>query len=137
MSWNDGYERKKFNAMIKKEIAEYKAAGMTEEQITAIVSLDEDQYRSERRYHMHTQEFCESDFDDDDGGDNGKSPLYKKYMEQLTVTIDSEKVIALHIKNGGTISECKKKRNICSRPRRKNRFIGRGRYQTCIGVAER
>ena len=29
------------------------------------------------------------------------------------------KVIALHIKNGGTISECKKKRNICSRPRRK------------------
>ena len=91
MSWNDGYERKKFNARIKKEIAEYKAVGMTEEQITAIVSLDEDQYRSERRYHMHTQEFCESDFDDDDGGYNGKSPLYKKYMEQLTVTIDSEK----------------------------------------------
>lgn len=50
MSWNDSYERKKFNARIKKEIAEYKAAGMTEEQITAIVSLDEDQYRSERRY---------------------------------------------------------------------------------------
>lgn len=91
MSWNDGYERKKFNARIKKEIIEYKAAGMTEEQIAAIVRLDEDQYRSERRYHMHTQEFCESDFDDDDGGDNGKSPLYKKYMEQLTVTIDSEK----------------------------------------------
>ena len=91
MSWNDGYERKKFNARIKKEIAEYKAVGMTEEQITAIVSLDEDQYRSERRYHMHTQEFCESDFDDDDGGDNGNTPLYNKYMEQLTVTIDSEK----------------------------------------------
>lgn len=82
MSWNDGYERKKFNARIKKEIAEYKAAGMTEEQITAIVSLDEDQYRSERRYHMHTQEFCESDFDDDDGGDNGKSPLF---MSLLTI----------------------------------------------------
>ena len=94
MSWNDGYERKKFNARIKKEIGEYKAAGMTEEQITAIVSLDEDQYRSERRYHMHTQEFCESDFDDDDGGDNGKSPLYEKYMEQLTVSIDDEKSTA-------------------------------------------
>ena len=91
MSWNDGYERKKFNARIKKEIIEYKAAGMTEEQITTIVSLDEDQYRSERRYHMHTQEFCESDFDDDDGGDNGKSPLYEKYMEQLPVSIDDEK----------------------------------------------
>ena len=94
MSWNDGYERKKFNARIKKEIIEYKATGMTEEQITAIVSLDEDQYRSERRYHMHTQEFCESDFDDDDGGDNGKSPLYEKYMEQLTVSIDDEKSTA-------------------------------------------
>lgn len=91
MSWNDGYERKKFNARIKKEIIEYKALGMTEEQIAAIVRLDEDQYRSERRYHMHTQEFCESDFDDDDGGDNGKSPLYEKYMEQLTVSIDDEK----------------------------------------------
>lgn len=43
---------------------------------------------------MHTQEFCESDFDDDDGGDNGKSPLYKKYMEQLTVSIDDEKSTA-------------------------------------------
>ena len=94
MSWNDGYERKKFNARIKKEIIEYKALGMTEEQIAAIVRLDEDQYRSERRYHMHTQEFCESDFDDDDGGDNGKSPLYQKYMGQLTVSIDDEKVSA-------------------------------------------
>ena len=42
---------------------------------------------------MHTREFCESDFDDD-GGDNGKSPLYEKYMEQLTVSIDDEKVSA-------------------------------------------
>ena len=41
---------------------------------------------------MHAQEFCESDFDDDEGGDNGKSPLYEKYMEQLTVSIDDEKV---------------------------------------------
>lgn len=40
---------------------------------------------------MHTQEFCESDFDDDDGGDNGKSPLYEKYMEQLTVSFDDGK----------------------------------------------
>lgn len=31
MSWNNAYERKKFNARIKREIAEYQAAGMTEE----------------------------------------------------------------------------------------------------------
>ena len=92
MSWNNAYERKKFNARIKREIAEYQAAGMTEEQIAEIVLFDEEQFRNDRRYRMHTQEFCESDFDDDEGGDNGKSPLYEKYMEQLTVSIDDEKV---------------------------------------------
>ena len=92
MSWNNAYERKKFNARIKREIAEYQAAGMTEEQIAEIVMFDEEQFRNDRRYRMHTQEFCESDFDDDEGGDNGKSPLYQKYMEQLTVSIDDEKV---------------------------------------------
>ena len=92
MSWNNAYERKKFNARIKREIAEYQAAGMTDEQIAEIVMFDEEQFRNDRRYRMHTQEFCESDFDGDDGGDNGKSPLYEKYMEQLTVSIDDEKV---------------------------------------------
>ena len=71
MSWNNAYERKKFNARIKREIAEYQAAGMTEEQIAEIVMFDEEQFRNDRRYRMHTQEFCESDFDDD-GGDKGK-----------------------------------------------------------------
>lgn len=71
MSWNNAYERKKFNARIKREIAEYQAAGMTEEQIAEIVMFDEEQFRNDRSYRMHTQEFCESDFDDDEGGDNG------------------------------------------------------------------
>lgn len=93
MSWNNAYERKKFNARIKREIAEYQAAGTTEEQIAEIVMFDEEQFRNDRRYRMHTQEFCESDFDDD-GGDNGKSPLYQKYMGQLTVSINDEKVSA-------------------------------------------
>ena len=39
MSWNNAYERKKFNARIKREIAEYQAAGMTEEQIAEIVGM--------------------------------------------------------------------------------------------------
>ena len=90
MSWNNAYERKKFNARIKREIAEYQAAGMTEKQIAEIVLFDEKQFRNDRRYRMHTQEFCESDFDDD----GGKSPLYEKYMEQLTVSIGDEKVSA-------------------------------------------
>ena len=80
--------------VIKREIAEYQAAGLTENQIAELVLFDEKQFRNDRRYRMHTQEFCESDFDDDEGGDNGKSPLYEKYMEQLTVSINDEKVSA-------------------------------------------
>ena len=81
MSWNNAYERKKFNARIRREIAEYQAAGMTDEQIAEIVMFDEEQFRNDRRYRMHTQEFCESDFDGDDGGDNGKSPLTALLMD--------------------------------------------------------
>ena len=55
MSWNNTYERKKFNARIKREIAEYQAAGMTDEQIAEIVMFDEEQFRNDRRYRMHTQ----------------------------------------------------------------------------------
>ena len=41
MSRNNAYERKKFNARIKREFAEYQAAGMTEEQIAEILLFDE------------------------------------------------------------------------------------------------
>ena len=33
MCWNDGYERRKFEARQKKQAEEYRALGMTEEQI--------------------------------------------------------------------------------------------------------
>ena len=39
MSWNNAYERKKFNARIRREIAEYQAAGMTDEQIDTIIDV--------------------------------------------------------------------------------------------------
>ena len=38
MSWNDGYERRKFEARQKKQAEEYRALGMTEEQIQAMYS---------------------------------------------------------------------------------------------------
>ena len=40
MSWNNGYERKKFEARQKKQAEEYKAQGMTEEQIKALYEFD-------------------------------------------------------------------------------------------------
>ena len=52
MSWNDGYERRKFEAKQKKQAEEYRALGMTEEQIQAMYEFDLEQFKSERR---HTQ----------------------------------------------------------------------------------
>ena len=52
MSWNNGYETKKFEARQKKQAEEYRALGMTEEQIQAMYEFDLEQFKSERR---HTQ----------------------------------------------------------------------------------
>ena len=47
MSWNDGYERRKFEARQKKQAEEYRALGMTEEQIQAMYEFDLEQYKSD------------------------------------------------------------------------------------------
>lgn len=57
MSWNDGYERKMFAKRQKKQAEEYRALGMTEEQIQAMYEFDLEQFKSERRNRMHTQQF--------------------------------------------------------------------------------
>ena len=43
MSWNDGIRRKKFEENWTKEEAEFRAAGMTEEQIQSMREFDEEQ----------------------------------------------------------------------------------------------
>ena len=40
MKWNNGYERKRFEANQKKLAEEYRKAGMTEEQIKAMYEFD-------------------------------------------------------------------------------------------------
>ena len=86
MSWNNAQERKKFEANWKKEEAEFRAAGMTEEQIRSIRELEEEQYRSDRRYYSHTQPFPAGDFGEDDEEDqDDKSTLYEKFLENIAV----------------------------------------------------
>lgn len=55
MSWNNGYERSKFEARQKKQAEEYRALGMTEEQIKTMYEFDLEQFNSDRRYLIHTQ----------------------------------------------------------------------------------
>ena len=85
MSWNDSIQRKKFKAQQEKQANEYRKLGMTDEQITAMYEFDLAQYRSDRRYHAHTQPFIESCFDDDCNGDEGKSPMLDKFIDKLSV----------------------------------------------------
>ena len=64
MSWNNGYETKRFEARQKKQAEEYITLGMTEEQIQEMYEFDLEQFKSERRHRMHTQQFTSSDFDE-------------------------------------------------------------------------
>ena len=88
MSWNDGYERRKFEARQKKQAEEYRALGMTEEQIQTMYEFDLAQYKSDRRYYMHTQQFTSSDFDDGEEDDSESSLLYK-FFDELTCDIET------------------------------------------------
>ena len=78
MSWNDGYERRKFESRQKKQAEQYRKLGMTEEQITALYEFDMAQYRSDRRYHEHTQAFLPDDFDENED-DEEKLSIFEKF----------------------------------------------------------
>lgn len=66
MSWNNGLERKKFEKRQSVLAEQYRAVGMTEEQIQKMYEFDLAVFRSERIYYTHTQAL-EIRFDDDDG----------------------------------------------------------------------
>lgn len=87
MSWNNAQRRKKFEENWAKEEVEFRAAGMTEEQIQSMREFEEEQFRSDRRYHMHTQplQVCEFDEDDSDESDNS---LFKDFIDVLAVEFD-------------------------------------------------
>ena len=87
MSWNDGYERRKFEAKQKKQAEEYRALGMTEEQIQAMYEFDLEQYKSDRRHYSHTQSFIPDDFDEDEDDDE-KLSIFDKFKDVLTTSIE-------------------------------------------------
>lgn len=85
MAWNNGLERKKFEAEQAKLAAEYRAAGMSEEQSQQMYEFDLGVFHGNRSYAEHTQPFPESPFED---GDEGQSPLYERFPEALTVSME-------------------------------------------------
>ena len=60
---------------------------MTEEQIKEMYEFDYAQFKSERRFRMHTQSFEPDKFDDDED-DNEKLSIVEKFQDVLATTQD-------------------------------------------------
>jgi DNA-directed RNA polymerase specialized sigma subunit len=87
MNWNNAYEKRKFEEKQKKQAEKYRALGMTEEQIKEMYEFDYAQFKSERRFHMHTQSFEPDKFDADED-DNEKLSIVEKFQDVLATTQD-------------------------------------------------
>ena len=83
MSFNKGYELKKFEAHWKKLRIEYAAAGMTEDAIQKMYDYDRQQFNAERAHLERTQELSTDTFE---CSEDENSPLMKRYREVTTVT---------------------------------------------------
>ena len=83
MSFNKGYELKKFEAHWEKLRIEYAAAGMTEDAIQKMYDYDRQQFNAERAHLERTQELSTDTFE---CSEDENSPLMKRYREVTTVT---------------------------------------------------
>ena len=84
MSWNNGYERRKFEQGQKAQAKEYRKCGMNEEQIQAMYLQDLQEYRNNRIYAIHIQSIEELDSD----GEESRNALHKKFLLSMTCTMD-------------------------------------------------
>ena len=81
MSFNKGYELKKFEAHWEKLRIEYAVAGMTEEAIQKMYDYDRQQFNSERTFVERTQEFTAPAYE---SSEEEASPLMLRYQEAIT-----------------------------------------------------
>ncbi len=84
MSWNNGYERRKFEQAQKAQAKEYRKCGMNEEQIRAMYLQDLQEYRNNRIYAIHIQSIEELESD----GEESRNALHKKFLLSMTYTMD-------------------------------------------------
>ena len=88
MSWNNGIERKRFEAKMKKQAEEYRKAGMTEEQIQAMYEFDLEQYKSDRRYYSHTQPLEVQE--ENDEGDEVEESFVRQFIDAFSTSDEDE-----------------------------------------------
>ena len=83
MSFNKGYELKKFEAHWEKLCIEYATEGMTEDAIQKMYDYDRQQFNSERTFIERTQEFTAPAYE---SSEEEASPLMLRYQEAITTT---------------------------------------------------
>ena len=83
MSFNKGYELKKFEAHWEKLRIEYTAAGMTEDAIQKMYEYDRQQFNTERTHLERTQELSTDTFE---CSEDENSPLMKRYQDAISVS---------------------------------------------------
>ena len=88
MKFNYGAEKKKFDKAWAKLARTYAEAGMKPEGIKAMYEYDWDIFKKERNEALHTQEITISESADDEM-DDCESPLYEKFLEQLSSEYDT------------------------------------------------
>lgn len=85
MGFNYGLEKRKFTEEWKKLYREYKAAGMSEEDIQDIYAFDLNVFRKNRTEFQRTQPLSESSCDDGIEQGESMSALLKKFSSALSV----------------------------------------------------
>ena len=88
MTFNYAVEKRKFEKAWTKLAKSYAEAGMEPEAIKAMYEFDWEIFKSERNEALHTQEFAIPESADEEM-DDCESPLYDKFLEQLSSEYDT------------------------------------------------
>ena len=88
MTFNYAVEKRKFEKAWTKLAKSYAEAGMEPEAIKAMYEFDWEIFKSERNEALHTQEFAIPESSDEEM-DDCESPLYDKFLEQLSSEYDT------------------------------------------------
>ena len=84
MGFNYAIEKAKFEREWTQLRVEYEKAGMSTEKIDIMHDYDWENFKKERIYSIHTQDFREAQYDNNSNGQGDKSPLFKKFLSEIS-----------------------------------------------------